>query len=280
MSHDIISSMRAISDGRLGHRRPESIFRVQWRIWVAVMLRDMRSRFFGNGLGYIVLLAWPISHMSIVMIMHAFQGTAQIYGDSLMAYLLSGFLPVFVFVYMSRLTVFALSQNVPLLSFPAVKPLDLIIGHSILEAASACLMTGLFFIPLSLAGYDLVPRHLTEAFLAFGTTMLLGFGFGILNGAIALMARPWVVGYNLVVIVIYISSGALIPAENMPQQLREIVVINPVFGCVEWMHSAFLDIGSLTSLSGKLYPLGCGIGSLVIGLALERLFRGRILRVN
>lgn len=276
MTEGIIRLTAAPQEAPAPIRDRDSVWRVQWRVWFAIMLRDMRSRFFGNLFGYVVLLAWPIAHMGVVILIHSFQGTAESYGDNLMAYLTSGFLPVFIFVYMSRFTIYAAALNQPLLAFPIVKPLDLLIGHSLLEVVSACLVAIIFFTVLVAAGFDVEPHHYADAFLAFGATLLLGFGTGVLNGAIALLIRPWLTGYSLIVIIIYLTSGALIPAENMPENVRQILAINPVFHCVEWMHSAFLDVDTVPG-PDKVYLMAFAVGSMLLGLVIERFFRGRIL---
>lgn len=273
--HDTLPSARTLPEGEQAFLRHGSLWQIQAQIWGAIMLRDMRSRFFGNALGYLVIVGWPVTHMAVVIAIHQFQGTAAIYGNSLMAYLVCGFLPLFAVVYMSRMTVYSVAYNIPLLSFPAIKPMDLLIGHTLLEVVNACLMALFFFGVLSLFGYDMEPHHLIDAFIAFGAAILLGIGLGVLNGVIALLARGWITGYALVIILMYLTSGALVDVDRMPEQVRQIFQINPVYECVSWMHAAFLDIHGPPDF-GHGYILACGLGSLAIGLALERFVRGRI----
>ena len=42
-----------------------SAARRQRRVLFALMLRNIRTKFFGNGLGSLVAVAWPLSHITL-----------------------------------------------------------------------------------------------------------------------------------------------------------------------------------------------------------------------
>jgi ABC-type polysaccharide/polyol phosphate export permease len=61
-----------------------------------------------------------------------------------------------------------------------------------------------------------------------------------------------------------------------PEIARYYLSFNPVLHAVEWMRSAYYpDYGSL--VLDKTYLLYWGIGTVFVGLGLERLLRGRLL---
>lgn len=254
-----------------------SLIRLQSRVWLAVMLRDMRSRFFGNWIGYIFLIGWPIGHIGILLLINSLRGRPYFYGQDLILYLTVGFLPLFNVIYMSRQTVIAMVLNISLFSFPIVKPLDLLVGHAALEVINAFLVSIIVFAVLSILGIDFYPRHPMEALFAFFASIYLGIGLAVLNGVIVFLFRPWVTGYALVAIILYISSGAIIDVEGLPDRIVTILEINPVLHLVIWMRGAYFD-GYGANVLSREYPLLFATFAILIGLFLERLTRGRILK--
>jgi len=252
-----------------------SPIRAQIRVWLAIMLRDMRARFFGNGLGYVVIVGWPICHIGVLLAIYSARGMIQPYGDSLVAYIAVGLLPVITFIYFSRFTMLSIIFNSPLLSFPVVKPLDLLLGHAFLEVINAFLIYLVTIGVVSLLGYDMMPRHLLVAFSAFGASLFLGLGFGILNGVIASFAKIWATGYAFVIITLYITSGTVVSPDSLPEKIRDILWYNPAFHLVEWMRSAYYD-GYGAGMLDKSYVLCFALATLFLGLVLERFLRGRI----
>jgi capsular polysaccharide transport system permease protein len=59
----------------------------------ALMLRNIRTRFFGNGLGYVLTMAWPLSHIFILVIIFTVMGRAAPYGDSPALFVATGVVP-------------------------------------------------------------------------------------------------------------------------------------------------------------------------------------------
>jgi capsular polysaccharide transport system permease protein len=256
---------------------PFRALRAQGRVIFALMLRDLRARFFGHGLGYLVQIAWPITHVGILLVLYTALGRAAPYGSSVMVFLATGLIPFMTFSYMSRFTQFAMVMNRPLLGFPAVKVLDILLAHGLLEILAASLMTAFFVALLWVAGVDVVPRDIVQAAYALGASMLLGFGFGVINGIISLALPYWTTGYAFVIIILWVTSGILFVPDALPEEFQRIIALNPILHGVEWMRSAYYD-GYGSRVLDKGYILAWGFGSLVLGLLAERYARGRLLQ--
>ncbi|WP_236776042.1 hypothetical protein [Agrobacterium tumefaciens] len=56
-------------------------------VMTAVILRDMRSRFFNHGLGFLLVSLWPLAHMLILLTIYTVMGRKTPYGDSLNVFL-------------------------------------------------------------------------------------------------------------------------------------------------------------------------------------------------
>lgn len=244
----------------------------QGRVILAIMLRDIRTRFFGHGVGFLVAIAWPLAHILILLAIYAAAGRAAPYGDSAALFFATGLAPFMTFSYMSRFVMYSVLMNRPLLAFPAVKITDILFARILLEGLGACCMVITLAAILALSGVDVVPRDPVDASLAFGAALLLGAGYGIVNGILAMAMPTWATAYTLFIIVMYITSGVLFVPDALPESLRLAIMINPAVHLVEWMRSAYYE-GYGTLVINKPYLMFCALSSLFGGLLAERAFR-------
>lgn len=238
----------------------------------AVILRDMRTRFFNHGLGFIIQPLWPLAHIIIIMMINVMAGRAAPYGDSPMIFFATGLIPALTFIYISRFMSLSLILNKSMLSFPIVKVTDILFGRAILEAMSAVITLALMWLIFTAIGVSPYPDDPAQALLAFLTTILLGVGIGTIVGVITLFLPIFATGYALMGIIFYLSSGSLFVTSNFPDQIAIPLSYNPVLQCVEWMRTAYFE-GYSDRLVNKEYLLAFGLGSLFLGLVAERLSR-------
>src|SRR5277367_3631305 len=108
------------------------MLKAQFRIVVALMLHDIRSRFGGNALGFVGMgICWPLLHMLLALTIFSLTGRTAPYGDSTALWFATGVVPFLGFQYMSRFIVLGLIMNRSLLSFPVVKVSDIVFAGAI-----------------------------------------------------------------------------------------------------------------------------------------------------
>ena len=246
---------------------------------LAVMLRNIRTRFFGHGLGFLIAIAWPIVHTAIVVGLFALGSRTTPVGDSAVLFIATGAIQFMTFSYLSRFMLISVIVNRPLLSFPQVKVLDVLIASAILEILSSCLVLLLFIAIAWTMDVPFQPRDIIEASYAFGAAILLGVGFGLLNGVIALANHMWAVVYSLTVILLWMTSGIYFVADVIPDPYRTILSYHPVLQCTEWMRHAYYE-GYGNIVLDRAYVLEFGAIMLCLGLAIERLSRGYLLSIR
>ena len=242
----------------------------------AVMLRDMRTRFFNHGLGFLLVSLWPLGHMFALLLIYGLIGRTAPFGDSLNVFFVTGLIPTLTFTYVSRFMSYSLILNRPMLAFPAVTMIDILFARAFLEMIAACLTAFLTFSLIALLGDDPYPFDFVEAAHAFLATLLLAVGIGSLCGVISMFFEFFVTLYALFLILIYISSGTLFVVSSMPSSIADALSYNPVLHCVEWMRAAYFESYSHQYLD-KAYLLAWGAGSLCLGLLLERILRRKML---
>lgn len=261
----------------LDRRRADPAYVVQARVIWAIIIRDIRTRFFGHGLGYLVAIAWPLVHIIILLTVYTVTGRVQPVGSSLALFFATGLVPYISFSYIARFTMQSMSMNKPLTHLPIVKITDIVLARAILEFLASCCMTILLMIILYLVDVDVVPRDLMQAYAALGASMLLGLGFGVVNAMIIAAVPGWMLVFIFLQIMLYMTSGVVFMADMMPEGVRQAIAYNPIFHGVEWMRLAYFE-GYNASALDKGYLLNWGVGLLMTGLLTERLVRGRILQ--
>ncbi len=242
----------------------------------AVILRDMRTRFFNHGLGFALVPLWPFVHIGVLIVIRTVTDRIAPYGDSTAVFYATGLVPTLMFSYVSRFMGLSLVMNKPMLSFPAVHIIDVMMARACLELAGACITLSLMVSVLWLSGQNPFPVDLNEAIFCYFATMLLAVGCGTLVGIASLVMPIMVTIYALVIIILYLSSGTLFVASNLPVGIGEALAFNPLLVCVEWMRTAFYASYS-DRLVDKLYVLAWGVSTLTAGLAVERIFRRQLL---
>jgi len=245
-------------------------------VMTAVILRDMRSRFFNHGLGFLLVSLWPLAHMLILLTIYTVMGRKAPYGDSLNVFFATGLIPTLAFMYVSRFMSLSLIMNRTMLSFPVVTVVDIMMARAFLEVVAAALTLFFMFMILLALGDNPFPADPFEAVYAYLAIILLAVGVGFLAGVIAMFAPFFVTIYALTMIVVYISSGTLFVSAALPERIAYILSWNPAFHAVEWMRLAYYP-GYSDKWLDRNYIIGFGAISLCSGLFLERVLRMKML---
>jgi capsular polysaccharide transport system permease protein len=253
-----------------------SAVRRQRRVLFALLLRNVRTKFFGHGLGYLIAVAWPLSHILIIVLIYTVVGRAAPFGDSIALFIATGVVPFQTFSYLSRFMMLSIIKNRPLLAFPEVKILDVLFAAAALETLAACLVAILFIVIAWACDIDVMPRDVVQASYAFGAAILLGVGFGMFNSVMTLVTHTWFVSYSLSMIILWATAGILFVPDSLPVLFREILSYHPVLQLVEWMRSAYYE-GYGALLLDRGYVINVALGALFLGLLCERALRGHLL---
>lgn len=245
------------------------------RIMRAVLIQDMRTRFGSNHIGYLIAIAWPLSHMGLITVIYLVRMSISPVGDSPAVFVGTGVAPYILCFYPGRMLAMTFQQNRQLLNIPAIQPLHLIFGRCILETLNAVIVLALFIFAVSLFDVDVMPDDLAEASKAVAAAVFLGIGLGLLNVVMCALLGPYfLVFFILVMAGLYVLSGAYLPQHAIPADLREYMAYNPLAQLVEWLRSAYYASYDLELVSKSLVYWVGGI-SLMLGLLGERFLRGR-----
>ncbi|MDR6816452.1 capsular polysaccharide transport system permease protein [Neorhizobium sp. 2083] len=242
----------------------------------AVILRDIRSRFFNHGLGFLIVPLFPLGHVIMLLVVYHIFNRQAVFGDDLQLFFATGLVPALAFSYVSRFMSISLVANKGMMAFPIVRLLDIILARAFLEAVAINMSVFVLFFSLLAAGSDSIPNDVAQAVQAFSVTLVLALGFGIIASVITAIFPMFAMIYGFSMVGFYLTSGAPIYLHVFPEQLVRLCAWNPVFHSVEWMRSSYY-LGYPDQYLDKEYLVGFAFGSLAIGLVLERSLRAQIL---
>lgn len=236
---------------------------------------DMRTRFGSSYFGYLIAIAWPLSHLIIVSGAYLLRNYVAPVGESPAVFVATGAVPYILCLYPARMLGMAVIQGRSLLNMPILKPGHLIIARWILEVLNAFIVLGLYLLLMYSLDIDFLPADSLVAAQAILAAVYLGIGFGALNTvACAVFGHLSLVAFTLAAVLLYIISGAYVPSYAFTEEMREYYYYNPLFQIVEWLRSAYYTSYDPIMVD-KFYVIEVASISLAIGLLGERFLRGK-----
>lgn len=230
----------------------------------ALMLRDMRTRFGASLWGYAVIVLWPCAHVFMLIAIYTFQKLPAPLGDDRAQFFASGAVPVLVFQYISREVMKSVITNRPLTYYPQVKLFDVIFARILVEIVTGFLALTVIMSVLVIIGSSPIPVRPFSAMCAYLAAIILGIGVGTINVAIIGFFPGWMIGYALVSILLYISSGVMFLPSYLPEKIYYWMKYNPVLQIAEWMRSSYYPYAELQI--DYLYIIICGLCTMTVGL--------------
>jgi len=246
------------------------------RVITAIILRETKTRFGKNKLGYLWAVIEPASYVLILILIRKHMGSTVPFGSNLYLFILTGILVYRIFVSIAGRATGAISSNQALLTYPLVKPVDTIIARLILESLTMMVVLAIFFLILeSYSDFALInyPSILVEAVAA---TILLSCGVGFFNAVVSMIFPAWERIWGLMRFPLLFLSGVFYIPKSMPPMVQWIVSWNPVTHCVEWFrYGSYLDYDPMLDRS---YVIWFGLITMTFGFCLEKVFRNSLVR--
>lgn len=251
-------------------------FQRQLNVMHAIILRDIRSRFFNHGLGFLIQPLFPVAHILILLGIYTFMGRSAVFGDDLKLFFATGLVPVLTINYISRFMSQSLLANKNMLGFPAVHLMDIVLARSVLEFLGIVISTFIIVTMLLATGTDPSPYDLAGAVACMVVTALFAVGTGVFISVISAMLPAVSFVYALSTVIIYLSSGAPVYLGSLPDKYLYYLSFNPAWQAVTWMRTSYY-MGYPQQYLDKTYLVMCCLISLMAGFALERMMRKTIM---
>lgn len=247
----------------------------QLQVLGALVLRETRTRFGQNQLGYLWAFIGPGLWIATFYAMFTVLNRRAPLGMSVAGFIATGLVPFMLFRECANRAMRAVESNKALLFYPQVRPLDLVFARTALEAATltvvlATILTVDYF-ALGSPGVADPLRMLWGLMLATG----LGGGLGLVLGSLSVysstldrlvgpMMRPF-----------FWMSGVFFSVDTLPAQARDLLLWNPILHAVEIVRAGY-SRHYAAHYAEAAYPSSWILALVLLGLLMERLARRRL----
>jgi capsular polysaccharide transport system permease protein len=250
---------------------------IQRAVLLALFIRELRTRVEGRWLGAIWLLFEPMAHVLLMMTLFGFLRRTATTIVEFPVFLITGLLPFFIFRNITLRLADAIGSNKGLFSYRQVKPIDTLIARAVVEALLYSAVYVLTLAGLGWAGYHWLPWAPLELMGVLAMLVMLGMSLGLVL-AVLTFDRPRArtfVGFAFMPM--YIGSGVIFAVHNLPGDIQQYLLWNPVLHLIEASRAYFIE--SYRPLPGITlrYPLEVILVLSALGLSLYRVNRQRLI---
>lgn len=242
---------------------------------MALIMREVRTRFGRNRLGYLWAMIEPIVVTLTFYTVLTIAKRPAPPDMGLFGYIATGVLPYTLFSNTVTRVADAVSSNKSLLYYPQVRPLELVIARAALEAAT---YIGVFAIIMGADALIHQRLELEEPLLVIAgllSASALGAAFGLIFCALGQVSTAADRIRGPLLRPLFWISGVFFTAASLPDNARDKMLWNPLLHCTElvragWFASydtEYVDMGYVLAWIG---------GLTLVGLVLERWVRKKI----
>lgn len=250
----------------------ESLIVLQFRVIVALVLRETRATFGTSQIGYLWAIVTPAISTGLLFTVFTMIDRPAPYGTSLALFFATGILTIEFFNKLSRTLMATFDANKALLTYPMIKEMDAIFARTVLIMATYMLIMVLFYSVLVAAGMASFPAHPEKLIAAFFATLALGFGFGTMNAVISSLWQSWTHIEKILTRPLMFISGVFYVPSHLPSEATNVLWWNPIMHLVEWMREGFYPHYNSVVFTPE-YPLFLAMVLALLGLAGERFLK-------
>ncbi len=247
----------------------QSPLRANYNIILALFIRELKTRFGKQRLGILWSFIEPAAHILTFTAIWQIRGSTDIYGISILLFILSGIQPYNFFTSMISRSMTSCQGNKGLFSFRQVKPIHALIARWILEFGIFIFVYGVFILIGLWFGIGVAPYDHSLILIAYFFLAIFGAGLGLMASALVILFPETEKIIPLVMRPLYFLSGVFYSSKSLPSAAMEIIGWNPVFCAIDIARYGYFGIPSSEHIS--LLYLGFSASStLLVGLYLYK----------
>jgi capsular polysaccharide transport system permease protein len=242
---------------------------IQRRVIVALVIREIYSRFGRESLGFGWTVAEPLIFALPVLLMWRVIRPTHEHGILVMPFLWSGYLPLLLFRHLGGRILLFIRQNASLLYHRQVTILDIFIARSLLEIASNLAALIVSFVVFYMLGAVNVPRDLPMFYLGYFFMIWWAIAIALIIGALS-ERSDWVQQIWLPYSYMYmIFSGFFYLADWLPLEVRTVALYQPYTQAYEMIRAGVFG-NTIKTYGDPMYTTGVLAVMTLVGLWLLR----------
>ena len=219
-----------------------------YRVVVALMLREIATRYGRSPGGYIWAIIEPLGNVLILTALFSFMARTPAVGRTFALFFATGF---FIFhayrsteAYVSK----ALNGNRSLLTFPVVTPYDVVIARWFLQILTLIVIFPVLFTCVDLFIDETIRMNALILVQAFTIACLFALGAAMLNTIIFRKFPFYEKIFRIITGPLLLVSGVIILPENLPHPYGDILAWNPLVHLVAFFRTGFYPVYRAESL--------------------------------
>ena len=220
----------------------------------ALIIRDLMVRFGRHHLGFVWTILEPMILCTGVMLVWSFIQEPIIHGVPIVAFIMTGYMPLTLWRHMTNSMGRILRGNLGLLYHQPVSHVHIMLARCVLEFFSTSAALGVIYFVVTTSG--IVPPAENLGLLLAGW-LFTGWYFGAMGLAIGAWTEFWEPAEKFIQPAQYLMlplSGVFFMVDWLPSYAQKLVLLNPSVHCFEMVRSGFLgetvtthfDVGYLT----------------------------------
>ena len=244
----------------------------QYRVLKSLVLREMATRYGQYRIGYLLGLLTPLVTLSALIVMFGFRGKVIPSGFPLGVFVITGYPLWQGFQGMYSKVMGAASRTDPLLMFPQITQLDLILATIILEVATNTVVFFIMCIGVCLVFHAEGPADPLGVLFCYWGCMWIGSAVGMILCALQ-RALPLLVQFiNTFMRFGMWVSGVLYAVNRLPSFLWPYLRWNPILHLIEGCRTLW-NPAFVAPIFSPAYVIALGFILTTFGFVVERLSR-------
>jgi capsular polysaccharide transport system permease protein len=241
----------------------------------ALIIRDMMTRFGRHHLGFVWTVLEPMILTTGVMIIWSFIHEPVIHGVPVVAFVLTGYMPLTLWRHLTNPMAKILRNNANLLYHRAIQPVHLALARSVLEffSTTAALLI-IYFIVVSTG----IVQPIHDPGLTLAAWVFTAWYFGAMGLAIAAWTEWWEPAEKFIQPANYLQlplSGVFFMLDWLPAWAQKLLLLNPSVHCFEMFRAGFFGDG-ITTHFDPWYIAAASTAMTVLAIAAVSRVRDRI----
>ncbi len=249
---------------------------VQGRVFFALLMREMTTRFGRSAGGYIWAVLEPAGTVALFVLVFSAITRHPPLGSSFPMFFATGYMAFHIYSDISRNVSNAIKVNRPLMSFPRVTILDAVLARFALQFLTATFVTILILSAIYAVDDVKLTIDFGPVFQALLLAALLGLGVGAINCVLFAYSQTWQRTFNLINRPMFIISGVFFLYESLPRAIREVIWWNPLIHITALMRKGFYPTYAAEFVS-QTYVVFFALGPLMLGILFLRLLKAEVL---
>ncbi len=239
---------------------------------LALMQREMRTRFSGGSLGYTWAFLTPAGWIAFVVAAFYFLGRLPPIAVSPELFVATGILPYILFRQTITSAMRALLANRMMIYASSVRVADILLAASLMELLNAFIISVLLFGSIILLFDGAFPVDPLKVCWGLLLAWFLGAGFGRLSAILSRMSDTYGRLVPILLRPMFWLSGIFFTATELPGSSLELFYYSPLFHAIEIIREGFF-LGYTSPLSDPLVPLVFGAVFFSASFVLERYWK-------